>query len=74
VKNWVGLPRHPRVRVFFVGEEMTRVEPFEIDLKGQENRLVDRVLPEEEIIKLIPEVFPLSRGGGGEKWMQEKRK
>lgn len=67
VKNWVGLPRHPRVRVFFVGEEMTRVEPFEIDLKGQESRLVDRVLPEEEIIKLIPEVFPLSRGEGGEK-------
>ncbi len=67
VKNRVGYPRHPRVRIVFSGENLEGVTPFEVDLIGREDRTVKRVFSEEEVIKLIPHVVPLLKGGLGRK-------
>ncbi len=52
VKNKAGYPRHPRVRIFFAGEEKERVKPFEVNLRGKVDQTVVRVLKEDEISKI----------------------
>ncbi len=65
VKNRVGFPRHPRVRIFFTGKDLEEVAPHEIDLVGREDKTVKKAFSEKEVINIIPHVFPLLKNGLG---------
>ncbi len=65
VKNRAGFPRHPKVRIFFTGKDLQKVDPHEIDLVGREDKTVKKVFSEKEVINLIPHVFPLLKKGLG---------